>query len=151
MLRVAGVVGWDEGAFAVAGCQGPAVAGLEVVVVFAEWVELVQAGAPGAGPGLAVVVFDPGAGAAGDGAAEGLVQASAMRWAAVGPQPRWVTWGTSTPRVMTSLSTDSPSRSRATGTGTGTGTGPTPVISHNSPLARAPRRSAARSTRSNAR
>jgi hypothetical protein len=35
-LRVAGVVGWDDGAFAVAGEEGPAVAGLEVVVVFAE-------------------------------------------------------------------------------------------------------------------
>ena len=41
MLRVSRVVGWDEGAFAVAGGHGPAVAGLEVVVVLAQWVEFV--------------------------------------------------------------------------------------------------------------
>ncbi|HJU98523.1 MAG TPA: hypothetical protein VJ644_11155, partial [Jiangellaceae bacterium] len=44
-------------------------AGFEVVVVVAEWVEFAQAGVPGVFPRLPVVVFDPGPPATGDGAA----------------------------------------------------------------------------------
>ncbi|HSK25650.1 MAG TPA: hypothetical protein VK894_01915 [Jiangellales bacterium] len=66
---MAEVVGWDEGAFAGAGDEGPAVAGLEVVVDSAERVELAEAGVPGAGPVLAVVDLDPAPPAAFDRAA----------------------------------------------------------------------------------
>ncbi len=61
VVGVAGVVGGDEGAFAGAGGEGPAVVGLELVVVVAEGVELVEAGVVGAGPGVAVVDLDQGA------------------------------------------------------------------------------------------
>ena len=77
----------------------------------------------------------------------GLLQASAIFWAAVGPRPRWVTFSTSTPRVITSCSTDWPSRPAATGTGTG----PTPLISQSWSPATRPRRNVSTSTRSNAR
>ncbi|MGI9118943.1 MAG: hypothetical protein ACR2G7_02245, partial [Acidimicrobiales bacterium] len=48
----------------------------------------------------------------------GWVHSRAMRWAALGPRPRWVTLATWVPLVSTSLSTESPSRRRATLTGT---------------------------------
>jgi hypothetical protein len=67
--------------------------------------------------------------------------------AALGPRPRLVTLTTSTPDVMTSLSTDSPSSARAAVTDTG----PTPATSHTSPLWTRPRTSASTSTLSNAR
>src|SRR5581483_5518379 len=62
---VVGVVGWDEGAFAGAGDEGPAVVGLEVVVVVTDPVGPVQHGEMGVGPVLPVVVLqERGAGAA---------------------------------------------------------------------------------------
>src|SRR5262249_52426151 len=54
-----GVVGCDHRPGAVAFDEGPVVAGLEVVVVLAEWVELVDPGAFGARPFVAVVVLEP--------------------------------------------------------------------------------------------
>jgi hypothetical protein len=44
---VSGVVGWHEGAFALAGYEGPAESGLQVVVVVAQRVEFVQPGVSG--------------------------------------------------------------------------------------------------------
>jgi hypothetical protein len=44
----------------------------------------------------------------------GDVQSKATRWAAVGPRPRWVTFTTSTPFVITSLRIASPKGLRAT-------------------------------------
>jgi len=46
---MAGVVGWDHGSWAVAFDECPVVSGFEVVVVFAERVELVDACAFGVG------------------------------------------------------------------------------------------------------
>ena len=46
------------------------------------------------------------------GAGAGLVHSSATWWAAVGPRPRWVMLGTSTPLVMTSFTIASPRRVR---------------------------------------
>ena len=65
VFGVAGVVGWDEGSFAGAGDEGPAVVGFEVVVVGAERVELIEPCVFGAGPFGIVIVFEVlGAGAA---------------------------------------------------------------------------------------
>ena len=55
---MAGVVAWDHGAFAGAVDEEPAVVGLEVVVVRAERIELVDACASGFGPAFAVVVLE---------------------------------------------------------------------------------------------
>src|SRR5262249_38703979 len=65
VLGVAGVVGWDEGAFAGAFDERPAVVGLEVVVVFAQPVGVVDSRRVGLGPAGVVVDLEPlGAGAA---------------------------------------------------------------------------------------
>ena len=99
--------------------ERPAAVGLEVVVVTAERVELVEAGAFGFDPVFAVVVLEPlGAGAArrvhsGDG------HHNATCCAIVADRPRCVTLATSTPLVTTSLRTASPNCSRATETGIG--------------------------------
>ena len=66
---MAGVVGWDHGSSAVAGDELPSVVGLEVVVVFAQRVEVVDASAVRFGPAELVVVLEAlGAGAAFSGA-----------------------------------------------------------------------------------
>src|SRR5579859_3844085 len=68
-VGVAGVVGGDEGAFASAVDEGPAVVGFEVVVERAEPVEEVEDGVVGLGPVDAVVDLQVGlGGAAGHGA-----------------------------------------------------------------------------------
>ena len=56
---MSGVVGRDHRSRSVAGDEGPVVAGLEVVVVLAERVELVDARALGLDPFVAVVVLEP--------------------------------------------------------------------------------------------
>ena len=62
---MARVIGWDHRSFAGARDERPAVVGVEVVVVGAERVELVDAGAFRFGPFRVVVVLEPsGAGAA---------------------------------------------------------------------------------------
>ena len=60
---MAGVVGRDEGAFAVTCDEGPAVVGFELVVVGAETVEEIEGGEVGSGPVDAVVVLQVGLGA----------------------------------------------------------------------------------------
>jgi hypothetical protein len=77
----------------------------------------------------------------------GEVQSKAMRCAAVGPRPRWVTLTTSTPFVITSLRIASPKRLRAIRAGTA----PTPAISHSSSPSVRPRTTASRSTLNSAR
>jgi hypothetical protein len=47
-----GVVGWDEGAFADAGDEGPAASGFQVIVEPAQRVQLAQPGVPGLHIGL---------------------------------------------------------------------------------------------------
>ena len=56
---VAGVVGWDEGPFAFAFDEGPAVVGFLGVVVAAEPVEEIEGGEVGLGVVEAVVVLEP--------------------------------------------------------------------------------------------
>jgi hypothetical protein len=70
-VGVAWVVWWDEGAFAAAGGEGPAVLGFQVVVELAERVEFVESGVFGLRPGLPMVVFNPGAPTSGHGAGGG--------------------------------------------------------------------------------
>lgn len=77
----------------------------------------------------------------------GELHSMAMRWAAVGPRPRWVTLGTPTPLVITSLTMDSPSGSRVVRVEIG----PMPATSHSSSPATLPRTRASRSTRKMAR
>jgi hypothetical protein len=55
---MAGVLGWDHGAFAGAFDERPSVEGLEMVVVGAEAVAFVEAGVVGLGPVFAVVELD---------------------------------------------------------------------------------------------
>jgi hypothetical protein len=52
-------VGWDEGPFAFAFDEGPAVVGFFAVVVSAEPVEEVEGGEVGFGVVVAVVVLEP--------------------------------------------------------------------------------------------
>ena len=61
---VAGVLGWDEGPFAFAFDEGPAVVGFLGVVVAAQAVEEIEGGDVGFGVVEAVVVLEPGAGGA---------------------------------------------------------------------------------------
>ena len=56
---VAGVVGWDEGPFAFAFDEGPAVLGFLAVVVTAQAVEEVEGGEVGFGVVVAMVVLEP--------------------------------------------------------------------------------------------
>src|SRR5579859_5538828 len=63
-VGVAGVVGGDEGAFASAVDEGPAVVGFELVVVAAQSVEEVEDGVVGLGPVDAVVDLQVGLGGA---------------------------------------------------------------------------------------
>ena len=77
---MAGVVGGDEGPFAVALDQGPVVVGFQAVVVAAQSVEEVEGGDLGLDVVLPVVVLQPGGGrAALDGAGRGQeVQGGAL-------------------------------------------------------------------------
>src|SRR5690349_97208 len=58
VLGVAGVVGWDHGAFSVAFDQRPPAISLQIVAVAAEAVTLVDSGVVGFVPFLAVVELD---------------------------------------------------------------------------------------------
>src|SRR5260370_38967387 len=62
---MAGIVGWHEGALTRALDQGPATAGLEVVLAGTEQVEPLEDGDVGPGPGGAVIALGAGAGRAG--------------------------------------------------------------------------------------
>ena len=139
MVRVARVVGRDHRPFAAANDERPAAVGLQVVIVTAERVGLVDAGSVGVPPFVPVVVLQPLVRVQPSRVHSGACHRNATRCATVGDRPRCVMFATSTPLVITILRIASPSRARAVATGMG----PRPVISHVSPSATAPRSSAA--------
>jgi hypothetical protein len=59
MAGMAGVVGWDEGPFAFAFDEGPAVLGFLAMVVVAQAVQEVKGGEVGFGIVMAMVVLEP--------------------------------------------------------------------------------------------
>ena len=72
VVGVAGVCGWDEGSFAGAFYEFPAVVGFLLVVVPAEPVEEVVGGVVGLGPVGAVFVVESGSAVAAGGGAGGV-------------------------------------------------------------------------------
>ena len=141
-----GVGGWGEvaGAVGLSGAEGPAGVGLEVVVVAAHAVEVVEDGLEGGGPVVGVVDLEAGgAVAAGDAAADvDPVQRGALQGGAL--RPRLTTARMSTPSATMAALKASPSTHSRT---TETGTAPTPAISQSSPSRAWPRWRAVSSTR----
>ena len=86
---VAGVVGWDEGPFAFAVDEGPAVLGFLAMVVAAQAVEEVEGGVVGLGVVVAMVVLEPVRDEQPWAAQVGYRKSRAERWWALGWRPWW--------------------------------------------------------------